>query len=819
MRDCQASAGVMATLLIIGMATAGPRVAAWELDSPVVMVSDSYNVSDEPLDAEDARRSAEPAAECDCDDISLEAGLRYPAGTFRLVQDTSPLAAGPQLFESAAQEMSVAAGHFGGVSAATSLLSANRRHIANTPGSSVVLGSDSKILVTTDAGGLLSKTTSGLGISTQKRSPIVSDPRVRSSSMGQLVASGSYWFAARPDLDTLVSKIDARLIQDMIVIKGPYAARYGPGFSFIDFQLLGTPRYEDGQETHGDTSTNFKSNGGQWYGRQEVWGGSEDYGFRVGYSNGTGTDYRSGDGSRIPSSYKSQNFDAAFGFDLDETSSLEVVYLRQEQTGVELPNNVFDVRFLESDGVELNYEKRDAANFDLFTIEGWYNQTRFDGNNLGSGKRAFMPLLDFAGWNGNVEAQNMSTGYSAAMTWGEEGCTNLTVGTDLRYLRQNIDEFDQTTVFNPSGLPVPPGNYMFSNGLLENFPVPDARTENPGLFFELDRPINDRLTVSAGGRFDWVHTNAASTAPLALVSAPYNTFEEFFEVDSLARNFRLPALFLTANYQVDEHVTATLAGGYAERAPSMFQLYAVSPLANAMAQYATSIVFGHPEIQAEKRWQVDAGLQANYEKFRAGAAGYFAWVEDYITLDLFLFNRQVPDLPLYGFVNTDLAILGGGELYAEYDVSPAATVFATMSYTAGRDKTVTKTGHFLTYYDTDFTLSRDTLGEQPLPMISPLEARLGIRLQERFEGRYGIEFSARIVNAQNRVATLLLEKATPGFTVVDVRGFWRPTKALTVVGGIENLGDNNYREHLDARHFVQVFQPGFNFYSGVELNY
>ena len=52
----------------------------------------------------------------------------------------------------------------------------------------------------------------------------------------RLLASGSYWAPARQDLDTMLSKIDSRIISDMIVIKGPYSARYGPGFDFVDFQ-------------------------------------------------------------------------------------------------------------------------------------------------------------------------------------------------------------------------------------------------------------------------------------------------------------------------------------------------------------------------------------------------------------------------------------------------------------------------------------------------------------------------------------------------------------------------------------------------------
>ena len=36
--------------------------------------------------------------------------------------------------------------------------------------------------------------------------------------MGQLAASGSYWIPARIDLDTLLSKIDSRIVDDVIVI-------------------------------------------------------------------------------------------------------------------------------------------------------------------------------------------------------------------------------------------------------------------------------------------------------------------------------------------------------------------------------------------------------------------------------------------------------------------------------------------------------------------------------------------------------------------------------------------------------------------------
>ena len=82
-----------------------------------------------------------------------------------------------------------------------------------------------------------------------------------------------------------------------------------------------------------------------------------------------------------------------------------------------------------------------------------------------------------------------------------------------------------------------------------------------------------------------------------------------------------------------------------------------------------------------------------------------------------------------------------------------------------------------------------------------------------------MEFTARIVDNQDRIARSLLEEATPGFTTYDVRGYWRPTDTLTMVFGVLNLTDKLYREHLDTRAGNQLFQPGMSAYIGSELTY
>lgn len=190
------------------------------------------------------------------------------------------------------------------------------------------------------------------------------------------------------------------------------------------------------------------------------------------------------------------------------------------------------------------------------------------------------------------------------------------------------------------------------------------------------------------------------------------------------------------------------------------------------------------------------------------------------------------------FVNTDLATLAGGEVYAEFDANRWFTTFATVSYVEGRDHS--RDGRAATIRAQpgvpstptmrvagsrgDFSNATPAADEEPLPNISPLTSQLGLRFHEPITTpRWSIELSARVVDNQDRVASSLLESATPGFTVWDLRSYMQATDRLTLIAGVENFTDKQYREYLDYRPkgvgSLPMFQPGVNFYFGSELNY
>jgi outer membrane receptor protein involved in Fe transport len=676
------------------------------------------------------------------------------------------------------------------------------------PAANVIAGSEASIRSTSDAGSLLGKSLSSTGVESQRRNPVSFEPRIRGHKVGQLNTSvdGAYWFPARQDLDTMLSKIDASVIRDIIVLKGPYSVRYGPGFSFIDIETIGTPRY-DAYEWHGRTSLNYQTNGEQWYGRQALSGGASDWGYRIGYGHRTGSDYDTGDDTEIPSSYKVRDIDTAFGYDLSENSSIEFGYLRLDQTDTEFPGQIFDIDFLVTDGYTLRYKLENQCYFDQFTIDTWYNRTRLEGDSANSSKRRQIPLLDLIGFSGRTDIDEMSTGFRAALRWGEAECGQLTVGADLSYLEIELNEID----------------VVFAGSSPFNFPIPRSHSSDPGFFVDYSAPMGDRLSIKAGARMDVVSTNAEGRVDRDSNGVIDTGFGRLGDDDirsaldsGLSQHFTLWAAYITGEYTVNDNWTASFGFGHAERPPTLTELYSLDPFL-AILQQGTVFVYGDPQLDEERLWQIDLGLKADYCNWRGGINGFYSWIRDYITYVSPTADPSAAAFQEFDFVNTELATLSGGEIYAEYDWNEWITPFATMSYVEGRDHSADERirlspGGSITNFV--------SASEEPLPGIAPLASRLGVRVHDSGEQpRWAVEFSARVVDTQDRAATSLREQPSSGFTTFDLRSYLKATDNLLLVAGVENLTDKHYREHLDLLTGSGVFQPGINFYFSAELRY
>lgn len=694
-------------------------------------------------------------------------------------------------------------------------------------GSNQVPGSEGRARSMTDSGSLLDRSPMILGVGAQRRTPIVNDPRIRGSRVGTLAASGSYWVPARMDLDTMLSKIDSRIVESVTVIKGPYSSLYGPGSNFVDVQLLSTPRYEQ-SEVHGSTSADYKSNGQQWYGRQSIWGGDEDSGFRFSYGNKGGSAYQSGDGTDMPAGYHSQDFDVAFGHDFTPNSRIEFHYLRLDQGKVLFPGQAFDINYLVTDAFEVDYELTDSDFSDRISIDTWYNRTRFQGDNLRPSKRKQFPLYNLTGFRAQTDVDSMSTGSRISSTWEHTDDSATTAGVDVRVIRQELNEIGVAPligVTNPS-----------------NSPIPRSSSANPGLFVERVEHPWEWLALTFGSRVDLVDVelNADASQIAALGLSPNQaSLADLLGTTHFDRNFALTSFFMTAEYEMGEHWAITAAAGSGQRAPNLTEMYAAGPFM-FLLQNGLNTVTGDPNLKPERTWQIDVGTQFTNEKASFGLTGFNAWTQNFITFE----NVSVVKGPPFGqvqqvnlqFVNTDLATLAGFEAHAQYELRPWLTPFGTMNYVAGTD--LTRNGNFATIPGKQGVPKTQDPNEvrgansgitggssEPLPQILPLQARMGFRFHEPLElPRWNVELAARVVDRQRRVATSLLEQQTPGFAIWDVRGTWQATPQILLVSGVENFTNKQFQEHLDYRPQpgggnFRVLQPGASFYFGTEVSY
>ncbi len=347
--------------------------------------------------------------------------------------------------------------------------------------------------------------------------------------------------------------------------------------------------------------------------------------------------------------------------------------------------------------------------------------------------------------------------------------------------------------------------------------------------------------MAAGARVDWTNTDVtedpSNLTDLGLNPTPLqSSLADILGTDRFNQNFATWAAYLTGRYELSDRWALLTGFGHSQRPPSLTELY-VAETFLLLLQNGLNTATGDPLLKPEKKWQLDLGLNYSYGRFQGRINGYHAWINDYITFENMGIFRgppagQIEQVQLK-FVNTDCAVLTGFELAGDLELNDWLTPFGTLRYVEGRD--LTRNGSFATrpatpgspsirepglergYYSGQYGAS-----QEPLPGIVPMESRLGIRLhQPTAQPRWSVELSARAVDSQYRIATSLLELPTPGFTVWDIRAYWRPTGSLQLVAGVENFGNRTYREHLDFRNQsgIEIFQPGANFYFGSELVY
>ena len=231
---------------------------------------------------------------------------------------------------------------------------------------------------------------------------------------------------------------------------------------------------------------------------------------------------------------------------------------------------------------------------------------------------------------------------------------------------------------------------------------------------------------------------------------------------------------------------------------------------------------GNPELKPEANNQVDLTFKYTHSQFgEFQLNGFYSIVNDFIT------GKRLPPaiqkplskdvLGVKQFVNSGNAKIRGLELaYASpIENKFGVTLFASFTY-----GTLDESTRYITNATGD-VVADEIIYNDGLSEIPPFESTVTFNYRF-YKGRFIPNIKVRSVAAQNHVSLASYEAKTPGFVVADFGFTYLVNQYFKLTGGVKNLLDQAYYEHLN-RNIIgtnySLYEPGRSFYFSLFINF
>ena len=616
--------------------------------------------------------------------------------------------------------------------------------VALRPGQGIVeeLGLGTQDRLSHDAGTVLSQVTAISGI--QKSGGYGFDPVLRGFKYDQLnvVIDGAQCAtAACPNrMDPPTSQIALNMVDEIEILKGPHALRYGPSFGgTINFQST-RPQFVDESDTYGRLSTSAESNDGAY--RSEgligVRGSAYDIALLGAYSQGN--DYQDGSGVTVPASFRRASYGATVSVrpSTSQLFTLSATHNRANDTRfAALP---MDLRSDKTWLLNLRHEARvEGERLDTWNTTAYLTRVDHMMDNL---EKVLAPRM----LNATTDAETVNLGMRTEGIWSLDPI-KLYTGMSLRLERAEGDRSRDFLIGPMKGRTV--GDNVW-NG---------CQIFRGGLFAELHRSYDSaRMVVS--GRLDYTDATARNLDP-----------------DFASRNQRTnrsefnPSISLGGLRYLDNGISIGLWLGRAQRSASLTESY-INSLPVGADPYE---MLGNPSLNPEINNQIDLTFCYRTSRTSLDISIFSAFLQDYISseIDPNLTPKMPSNPGVRRYANIASALMTGFEASWVQQLTRHFEQKTSLAYTYGKNKTL----------------------NEPLPEIAPLDIRYSI--SGRFlNDKLQPVVSLRKTLEQGRISTAFGETETPSFTVMDMAITYHARKGVQMSAGIRNLFDETYFEHL-----------------------
>lgn len=375
-------------------------------------------------------------------------------------------------------------------------------------------------------------------------------------------------------------------------------------------------------------------------------------------------------------------------------------------------------------------------------------------------------------------ANHITNGVQLLTNWLLSENDRLTAGVDL--WQRNLESNRERYVSQGGNLTI-----------IREKPLPAASYRSAGLFFQNDYELlNGNLILQAGARADQIFvTNEETFQPeYTIVNGnrndnPPGKFRLWApkEEENYSWSFNLGAL-----WKISKKTDLTLNVARSFRSPSIEERYQYIDLGSAVR-------LGDPALNPEYGWFFDFGARYWADNLSVRANAFIYLMNDLVAEISGTFNNK----PAFIYSNIGKARIFGFDLSAEYNLIRNLNFYGNLSSVTGED----------------------TENNTNLPQIPPFKSVVGIRYI--FSGLFTADFNGIIYADQRKPARGEIETGGAGLMNLYISSF--PVDlgyiSVTLSGGIENITDRLYRNHLATNRGLIKSEPGRNFFAKVTLSW
>lgn len=616
------------------------------------------------------------------------------------------------------------------------------------------------------------------GFSMIKRGNYAIDPSFRASQYEQLNVQfdgGTKAMHACPNrMDPITTHVIPEEIEKIEIIKGPYSVRYGATFGGIINMVTQIPTVKD-YGINANINAGYESNGNSVVTMARIQQATKKYDIvgNIGYRNFG--NYKDGDGTEIPSSFRSLDYGIRAGYNFTQNQRLQAHWRQSFGRDVLHAGLPMDTEEDNSSILSLDYKLTGLKGV-LKTLDAKIYYSYVDHIMSNKNRPSFMmteaiSAIDATTAGGKVELK-LKPGKKLILYSGIDLLNIARDGQRRRLVKRNM--------MGPLPSPV-----EFIDKVWQ-----DSYINDIGFFVESKYPLSENTILTAGLRYDLVTSDIRD--PEVDFAAMYPDIGKRTE-----HNF---SGTVSIKYAPATQFIMEVAYGRGVRSANMIERF-INHFNVGQDPYE---YIGNPNLNAEVNNQFEVGFKGklplygtNWDTFNYGTSFYYAFYDNYIlaVIDESQTRKFMPNLPPVNpkvFRNLESAYKTGFEI------------------TLGVD--FLKDFHFTTNLAYVYAKNKDL--KESLPLVPPFTTNLRLGFEKE---KFWVNANYTLTSRQENIAQSFGETSTPGYNVFDLRLGIIPTKNLTLGVAALNVFDVTYYSHLNfsfrnQANFgnVRINDPGRN---------